>query len=116
MVVIALCAALVVAGVVLVVRWGAQPGRDDGAPGLAGWLRYAGAALAAGAVAGVLAAGPGEASATAACSFASRRHRSKAPRTRRCAASSPGAPACPRGACASCAGRPRATRSYESKA
>jgi hypothetical protein len=59
MVVIALCAALVAAGVVLVARWGAQPGRDDGAPGLAGWLRYAGAALAAGAVAGVLAAGPG---------------------------------------------------------
>jgi hypothetical protein len=59
MVVIALCAALVAAGIVLVVRWGAQPGRDDGAPGLAGWLRYAGAALAAGAVAGVLAAGPG---------------------------------------------------------
>jgi hypothetical protein len=62
--VIAGCVALVVAGAVMVVRWG---GDDVGAPG-APWpprsrgfwlLRYAGGALGAGIAAGVLAAGAG---------------------------------------------------------
>jgi hypothetical protein len=58
-IVIAACAALVVVGVVLVVRWGGRPSAAAAEPGVAGWLRYGGAALAAGVVAGVLAAGAG---------------------------------------------------------
>jgi hypothetical protein len=54
-IVIGACVALVVAGVVLVVRWGGLP-RGDATPG---WLRYGAAALTAGVVAGVLAAGAG---------------------------------------------------------
>ena len=59
MIVIAVCVLLVALGVVLVVRWGGRPALEPAAPGLAGWLRYGGAALAAGLVAGVLAAGAG---------------------------------------------------------
>jgi hypothetical protein len=58
-IVIAACAALVVVGVVLVVRWGVPPSAPAAEPGLRGWLRYGGASLAAGLVAGVLAAGAG---------------------------------------------------------
>src|SRR5688572_31541905 len=55
MAVIAACAALVAAGVAMVVKWrGDRPEHVRG-----GWPRHAGAALAAGALAGVLAAGAG---------------------------------------------------------
>ena len=54
MAVTAACAALVAIGAVMVARWG---GEATAAPG--GWLRSAGVALAAGLVAGVLAAGAG---------------------------------------------------------
>jgi hypothetical protein len=59
MLLIAACAALVAVGIVIVVRWGSRPPADDAEPGFAGWLRYGGGALAAGAVAGLPAAGPG---------------------------------------------------------
>jgi hypothetical protein len=69
MAVIAVCAALVVLGVVMVVRWGAEPpsaaaeiaGRAPRSPRAVavGLLRYLGVAFGAGMAAGVLAAGAG---------------------------------------------------------
>ena len=55
MAVIAGCIALVLAGAAMIVRWGGAPPR----PATDGPLRYAGVALAAGVVAGLLAAGAG---------------------------------------------------------
>ena len=59
MLVIAACVALVVLGVVLVVRWGGLRPREASRTMAFWWLRYLGVALAAGLTAGVLAAGAG---------------------------------------------------------
>jgi hypothetical protein len=58
-IVIAVCVLLVALGAALVVRWGGRASTEPAPPGFGGWLRYGGAALAAGLVAGVLAAGAG---------------------------------------------------------
>jgi hypothetical protein len=55
--VIGACAALVLAGVVMIVRWGGVPASERGER--ASRLRWAGVALAAGALAGMVAAGAG---------------------------------------------------------